>query len=242
MVTATQDMDVILAQTNLQLYSQLRQAGASRDEIQTMQKDYETACLLFSPLCRSTGRPFLCHAVGTASAAANEGAAFLDIRAALLHAAYKHGRFPDGKRKNTPAHRAWLSDRTGPELAALLGEFSRFSFSLDDVRGYLVADAAPDDLTLRLIRLKLANDVDDSHGFGAALGHKGRYQDATWLTFRKELSEKLGFSLSAQAFAQAIADCDDADWLDTDTVFERRGYIRPVSVQMFSAFNGKTYC
>lgn len=235
-------MEITLAQTNLQLYSQLRKAGASPVEISTMQKDYETACLLFGALSRSTGRPFLCHAVGTASVALTEGAEFIDVRAALLHAAYKHGRFPDGKQKNTPRHRAWLSERAGPELTALLGEFSRFAFSPDAVRGYLREDPCPDDLALRLIRLKLANDVDDSHGFGAALGHKARYQDPTWLTSRLELSEKLGFEFCAKAFALALSECNDADWLDTQTVFERRGHIRSIPAQIFGALKGKGYC
>ncbi len=232
-------MDLNLAQTNLQLYVQLRRAGASQAEIYTMQKDYETACMLFGTLCRSTGRPFLCHAAGTASAALHEGAEFIDVRAALLHAAYKHGRFPDGKKKSTPRHKAWLTQRVGPELADLLTVYSGFSFTPEDVRGYIASDNVPDDLTLRLIRLKLANDVDDSHSFGAALGHKARYQDPTWLTLRKELSEKLGFANSAKAFAQALEECGDADWLDTQTEFVRVGYLRSIVNQTFRAITGK---
>jgi hypothetical protein len=229
---------IVVAQTNLQLYCQIRQAGASRAEILQIQKDYETACLLFGAICRSTGRPFLCHAVGTASVSLIEGAGFLDVRAALLHAAYKHGLFPDGKKNNTPKHRAWLSERTGGELAALLGEFSRFSFSLDDVRAYLGKRSLPDDLTLRLIRLKMANDVDDSHAFGAVLGHKSRYQDPTWLTLRRELSEKLGFDFCAKAFALAISECDDAGWLDTETVFARQGNLRSIPHQILKYLKG----
>lgn len=232
-------MEISLAQTNLQLYCQLRQAGKSYAEICQIQKDYETACLLFGTICRSTGRPFLCHAVGTASASLIEGADFLDVRAALLHAAYKHGIFPDGEKKKSPKHSAWLSERTGSELAALLGEFSRFPFSLDDVRAYLDANAPPSGLALRLIRLKLANDVDDSHAFGAALGHKSRYQDPTWLTLRRNLSEKLGFDFFAKSFALALSECDDAGWLDTETVFARQGNLRSIRHQISRYIRGK---
>jgi hypothetical protein len=232
-------MDLNLAQTNLQLYVQLRRAGASQAEIHAMQKDYETACMLFGTLCRSTGRPFLCHAVGTASAALHEGAPFIDVRAALLHAAYKHGRFPDGKKKSTPGHTAWLTNRVGPELADLLAIYSVFPFTPEVVRGYIASDSKPDDLTLRLILLKLANDVDDSHCFGAALGHKARYQDPTWLTLRQELSEKLGFAYSAKAFAQALKECSDANWLDTQTEFARVGYSRSIVSQAFRKITGK---
>jgi len=235
-------MHVLLSQTNLQLYSQMRQAGLPIEAIQQVQKDYETACLLFAPLCRSTGRPFLCHAVGTASAALNEGAELLDIRAALLHAAYKHGRFPDHKKKKTPAHAAWLKQRCGTELADLLATFSQFSFSAGNVEGYIQGDDVLQGLTRRLILLRLANDVDDSHAFGAALGHKSRYQDPMWLNARLKLSNKLGFSFFAAAFTQILKECDDADWLDTTTVFQRRGIIRSIPGQLVGMLNGKGYC
>lgn len=232
-------MDLNLAQTNLQLFVQMRAAGASDTDIHTIQKDYETACMLFGTLCRSTGRPFLCHAAGTASAALHEGATFIDVRAALLHAAYKHGRFPDGKKKHTPRHRAWLTNRVGPELADLLTVYSGFSFTPEDVQGYIASESPPDDLTLRLICLKLANDVDDSHCFGAALGHKARYQDPTWLTMRQTLSQKLGFSFSAKAFAKALEECADAGWLDTQTEFARVGYTRSIVNQTYRKIMGK---
>ena len=235
-------MHVLFAQTNLQLYSEMRQAGFSSDDIQTMQRDYETACLPFSPLCRSTGRPFLCHAVGTASAALHEGAEILDVRAALLHAAYKHGRFPGRKKKKTPQHAAWLKERCGSELADLLANFSKFTFSADDIQRLLDSDELPEGLNLRLVRLKLANDVDDSHAFGAALSHKQRYQDETWLGTRIALSNKLGFSFFEAAFALAIKECVDADWLDTTTVFEKRGSIRSITGQLAGALTGKGYC
>jgi len=235
-------MDVLLSQTNLQLYKELRSAVTSSSDIMTFQRDYETACLLFSPLCRSTGRPFLCHAVGTASAALKEGAEMLDVRAALLHAAYKHGRFPDRKKKKTPAHTAWLVQRCGKDLADLLADFSRFSFSPESVQGYLDSEDLPQDQTLRLIRIKLANDFDDSHAYGGALAHKARYKDPTWLQMRMALSQKLGFSFFAAAFAQALEECEDADWLDTTTVFERRGAIRSIPSQLVGALSGKGYC
>ena len=235
-------MTETLAQTNLQLYLQLRASGASPQEVQALQKDYETACLLFGALSRSTGRPFLCHAVGTASAALHEGATILDVRAALLHAAYKHGRFPDGKKKRTPNHEVWLTNRVGNELAALLGKFSKFSFAPDDVRGYIETDTPPDDLALRLIRLKLANDVDDSHDFGAALGHKPRYENSAWLELRLALAQKLGFSFCANSFARSLEQLEDSGWLDTQTVFARQGHIRSIPGQILSGLRGKGYC
>jgi hypothetical protein len=235
-------MDVLLSQTNLQFYKELRLAGISAAEIMEFQKDYETACLLFSPLNRSTGRPFLCHAVGTASAALKEGADFLDVRAALLHAAYKHGRFPDRKKKKTPAHTVWLTQRCGEDLADLLAAFSGFSFSPKSVHSYLDSGDLPQGLTLRLIRIKLANDVDDSHAYGGALAHKARYKDPTWLQMRLDLSQKLGFAFFEAAFAQALEECNDGEWLDTTTVFERRGAIRSIPGQLAGRLSGKGYC
>jgi hypothetical protein len=166
----------------------------------------------------------------------------LDVRAALLHAAYKHGRFPDRKKKKTAAHTVWLTQRSGKELADLLAAFSQFSFSPESVQGYLDAEELPRGQTLRLIRIKLANDVDDSHAYGGALAHKARYKDPIWLQMRMALSKKLGFSFFEAAFAHALEECADADWLDTTTVFERRGAIRSIPGQLAGALTGKGYC
>lgn len=221
-----------LAQNNLQLYIQMREHGFSKEDIKTIQRDYETAIFLFGAKMRSTGRAFLCHAIGTASAALLESASLLDIRAALLHAAYRHGRFADGKKGNTKRHQKWIVDRCGSELEALLTRFPAFPFNSKVVPDYIKPAQKLDEDTLRLVRLKLANDVDDSHDFGANLAHKTRYKTDKWLTMCRDLSRALEFKYFAAQFQQSIDRLDDCDWLDTATQFDLEPNTRWVPNQL----------
>ena len=213
-------MPPTLAQTNLQLYQQLRAAGYARQDLAILQRDNETACLLFGSKIRSTGRPFLCHAVGTASAALAQGASLELVRTAFLHAAYKHGRFPDGTRGNSDAHRNWLRERTGEQVEKLVFAFSQYPFNVSIARK-LVENGPEENQNKEMLLLKLCNDVDDSHDFGALLAHKPRYGDPYYLSDLETLSTRFGFNVCAEFLAQAKRDMADDQWLDPETVYSR---------------------
>jgi len=212
------------AQTNLQLYCQMRQAGFSKHDIQIVQQDYATAILLFFNKLRSTGRPFLCHAVGTASVALADGADLLLVRVALLHAAYKHGRFHDHKNGLSDVHRAWLRERTSDEVEQLIINFGQFPFNIDTVRPRLDDPASIPDAERNLWFLKICNEVDDSADFAAQLGHKPRYQNPQWLPAVAELAGRLGFKESQTALALASEQMSDVDWLDKELVMPKIGH------------------
>jgi (p)ppGpp synthase/HD superfamily hydrolase len=60
------------AQTNLQLYRQLRDRTDA--DVALVAAAYELALSLFPRSFRATGKPFLCHLVGTASILDSHGA------------------------------------------------------------------------------------------------------------------------------------------------------------------------
>lgn len=231
-------MSTTLAQTNLQLYRQLRAAGHSRQDLAILQRDNETACMLFGSKIRSTGRPFLCHAVGTASAALAQGASLDLVRTAFLHAAYKHGRFPDGTRGNSDAHRSWLRERTGEEVEKLVFAFSQYPFNVSIVRK-LVENGLDENQNKDMLLLKLCNDVDDSHDFGALLAHKPRYGDPFYLSDVETLSNSLGFDVCAKFFAQAKRDMGDSQWLDAETVYSRFPFQRKPVGEIWRRIKGR---
>jgi len=86
------------AQTNLQLYSQLMQAGHSANELGTVRKAYDLAVQLFAGAFRANGKPFIAHLVGTASILAKAETGIDVTTAGLLHSVFSHGEFGDGSR------------------------------------------------------------------------------------------------------------------------------------------------
>src|SRR4051812_50178326 len=55
------------AQTNLQLYAQLRRAGAAEQDLALVRAGYDLAMHLCPASFRGSGKPLLAHLVGTAS-------------------------------------------------------------------------------------------------------------------------------------------------------------------------------
>src|SRR5687767_15961282 len=85
------------AQTNLQLYTQLRRAGYTAEQLVPVRAGYDLAMQLFSASFRGSGKPLLAHLVGTASILAAIGQSRDIVLAGLLHAAYALGDFGDGR-------------------------------------------------------------------------------------------------------------------------------------------------
>ena len=85
--------DFRYAQTNIQLFEQLRQGGMPEAERARVAAAYDLAARLFTGRFRCSGKTFLAHLVGTASVAARHGGSEPIVSAALLHAAYDQGDF-----------------------------------------------------------------------------------------------------------------------------------------------------
>lgn len=80
---------MFLAQTNLQLLAQIRGDGYSIEELTAVSSAYWLAAEFFSGKVRGSGKPFLCHLVGTAAAVALERPPVHVITAALCHGIFE---------------------------------------------------------------------------------------------------------------------------------------------------------
>jgi (p)ppGpp synthase/HD superfamily hydrolase len=148
-----------LAQTNIQLYGQLEASGYSEEEIGKVARAYRISQKLFTAMFRGSGRPFLCHLVGTASILARDRASATEVTAALLHAAYASGSFPmDTQRAGFEAKREWIRKEVGEETEALIYDYHRFSWNSDALKR-LANETTPE--LLPILRLRLANELDD---------------------------------------------------------------------------------
>src|SRR5262245_13883641 len=114
------------AQTNLQLYTQLRRAAYTDTDLGLVRAGYDLAMNLFSASFRGSGKPLLSHLVGTASILASIGRSPAVVTAGLLHAAYALGDFGDGRFGTTDAKRARVRMAVGSEVEDLVARYTAF--------------------------------------------------------------------------------------------------------------------
>jgi (p)ppGpp synthase/HD superfamily hydrolase len=109
-----------IAQTNLQLYNQLRRERRCTADLVRVRAAYELAMPLFSAQFRASGKPFLAHLVGTASLLAWLQQPTTTVIAGLLHAAYEFGDFGDAASGITLARRQRVAGVVGAEAGDLI--------------------------------------------------------------------------------------------------------------------------
>ena len=115
-----------VAQTNIQLYNQLRRHGLSREELVLIHRGYELVASLYSGYYQGDGKPFVAHGVGVASIVAELGQPTEIVAMALLHGVYGNGDFGDGRPSGTtPERRQLLREAVGAEVEELVFQFHR---------------------------------------------------------------------------------------------------------------------
>lgn len=113
----------MIAQTNIQLYRQLIDAGWHESDLRKVRNAYQLAQELVGNSFRPNGKPFVCHLVGTASVLAHWNQRPAMVLTGLLHAAYLYGDFGDGERRDSPRRRSYVQSIVGGEAEALLQQF-----------------------------------------------------------------------------------------------------------------------
>ncbi len=149
----------VYAQTIHGLRGQLRRLGWDAADLRRMDEAYDVAMRLFTAQFRPTGDPFLAHLVRTASILAAVGAEHVVVIAGLLHSAYTHGEFGDGRRWPSDHKRAEIRTALGSDGERLVYRYADFAWRdvLDALPGSVEA-LAPEDRAVLLMRL--ANEVE----------------------------------------------------------------------------------
>ena len=159
------------SQTNTALYVQLHEAGRGIGEIRRIQQAYRIACMMFNGRYRKTGRPFICHAVGAASSVAYFGGDVDQVLAAMFHAAYDCGEYPDGRSgRQSAAHRRWLEGHIGAEAERLVARYDAIGFDKGEPERLAATNVRPGDEDL--LFLALAHEVDDLADGGLVVAPK----------------------------------------------------------------------
>jgi len=194
------------AQTNVQLFNQLRSEGYSDNEPAFIRDAYEFAMRIFSGLYLPSGKPFIDHLVGTASVLVSLHAPVQVVAAGLMHAAYLHGDFGSVKIGISNAKRAQLRRVVGDEVEEYIARYDRLLLTPRDIS--LLQDTLDQlgPIDRYVVLMRLANELEHHLDFGGLYftqnekrqrGHQ-RYMESRGPQL-VQLAERLGFrSLAAE--------------------------------------------
>jgi len=210
-------------QTNTGLYAQLHEAGYSSSALRDTQRTYRLTCRLFNGKYRKTERPFVCHAVGAASSVARFDGRLTYLLAAMLHATYDSGQFPDGRVGGASVrHRAWLAKQVGEAVETIVHRYDRFAFDRGEPER-LLRDGF-DDADADLVLLALAHEVDDLLDFGLSFARKYGAEIESRVAACAALAERIGKPDLAANLRGRGALYRDTGWTDDLMSVTLHGY------------------
>lgn len=195
------------AQTNLQLFNQLRQAGYSNADIGFLRVAYDLAMQLFTGLFRGSGKTFLAHLVGTASILTSQHAPIAVVTAGLLHAAYSHGQFGPRRRGISDAKREHVRRAIGYEVEELVARYSTFWWDEQTIRMTRESLDSISSQDGKVLLVRLANELEDHLDLGIlycndAARHRDYIESCLYMCV--EMAERLGYPDLASALKQAF--------------------------------------
>jgi hypothetical protein len=124
------------------------------------------------------------------------------VRAALLHNAYRHGVWRDGRPRPTARRRREVRAATGPEIEQLVFAYHGFPWSEASVQELLARGGTLDGTERDLVVLRLANEVEDRLDLGLLHSQQVR-RDVTAMI---ALAEGLGLPVLATGLRQVQAE------------------------------------
>jgi hypothetical protein len=168
----------LIAQTNIQLYNQLRRQGREEAGLLHVRRAYEHAVTLYTGCFGADRKPFVAHSVGVASILAHLDLPAEYVAAGVLHNIYGNGNFGDGRHNSaTDRRRHVVRQAVGDSIEALVYRFHRRRVRLDPGEGYRQRLDRLAEVDPLVLLLDLA-DVVEKHVDGSVLYHG----DGEWIT------------------------------------------------------------
>jgi uncharacterized protein DUF6817 len=198
-----------VAQTNVALYRQMHRAGYERDALLLVRDAYELATELFTGRYRPSGKPFVCHLVGTASVLASLEATPEVAAAGMLHAAYDTNQHTG----TVTANRQRVGDALGPVVEHQVHAYRELAWNVTSVRGILDAGLTPTHPDAPTLLMRLANEIDDHLDLSMAYCSSRRRQIDAGFPCWIEMAERLDRPALADAFRALAAEDSDSEWI-----------------------------
>jgi len=199
-----------VAQTNLQLYNQLRRQGRSDDELRLVRAAYELSVTHYSGYFHGDRKPFVAHTVGVASILACLGQPAFVVAAGALHNVYGNGDFGDGLYNSaTERRRRLVRVAVGDAVEEVIYRFHlrRVRPGVDGGYRQRLERLAQTDMQILLFDLA---DVLEKHVDSSVLYHG----DGTWISdpiarhgdFLVDLARRVGQPVLATMLEERLAD------------------------------------
>jgi (p)ppGpp synthase/HD superfamily hydrolase len=205
------------AQTNVQLYNQLRAEGYSKKDRAFVSDAYQFAMRIFAGIYLPSGKPFLDHLVGTASILARLRVPVEVVAAGLLHAAYLHGDF-GSVRGVTKAKREQLKRVVGDGVEEYVARYDRLLLTREQISTLDDTLEKPGPVDRYVVLMRLANELEhhlDLGGLYHAHAEQEQREHQRHLQPRGSrlvsLAHKLGFSSLAAEMEKAFQDVAAAE-------------------------------
>lgn len=174
------------------------------------QKAYRICRHLINGRYRKTERAFLCHAIGAASSMARFDSRIELTLAAMLHASYDSGLFPDGHFGPSDTHRKWLTGEIGADVETLVFDYNCFSFGRGRPEAIVEQGFAESERLSLLIAL--AHEIDDIADGGLVFAPKYGSDVSGRLSACRILADRLGCPQLAESFADYQELLPDQQW------------------------------
>lgn len=203
-----------VAQTNIQLYNQLRGHGRPLDDMVLVHRSYELLTTLYSGHYQADGKPFVAHGVGVASILAELDQPAELVAVGLLHNVYGNADFGDGCGPGaTRFRRRIVRKAVGARVEALLVRFAELRIRPDTVQALRRALQDLDEAERRLILVDLADHLEKYVDLGILYFGENDWVLAGTERIAGELIEianELGEPLLAEMISAAIAEATAA--------------------------------
>jgi (p)ppGpp synthase/HD superfamily hydrolase len=202
------------AQTNLQLYTQLRRAEAGERDLGLVRAGYDLAMHLCPASFRGSGKPLLAHLVGTASILTSIGQSARVVTAGLLHAAYVFGDFGDGRSGIHEPRRERLRQAVGREVEELVARYTRFDWNKNTIPAIRDRVESLTPIERDVLVIRLANELEDHLDAGVLYcgnGETRRPYILSPLNQSVEMARSLGLTKLAAELDAAFEDTLAAD-------------------------------
>jgi len=200
-----------IAQTNIQLYNQLREAGRPTDELVAVHQAYEFLTTLYPGYFQADGKPFVAHGVGVASILTYLDQPSEFVVVGLLHNIYGNGDFGDGRGPGIkPTRELLVKEAVGESVAALLERFRALRILPENLADIQRSIPERSETDRRLILVELADQLEKYVDLGLLYyGNddwvKGAQMGPQLIAIANDLGQPQLAEMLSDAFADAAA-------------------------------------
>lgn len=196
-----------IAQTNVQLYNELRVQGRSLAELELVRRAYNLATRLYSGCFLADGKPFVSHVIGVASALAQLELPAEIVASGCIHNVYTNGIFGDGLTHTATEYRRQLvRDSVSPEVEQCIYRFRDLRLKNNLLKIYDGLENF-DKRDQQLIVMDLADILDKYENLGVLYYGDNRWINGLALKNKDtliKLAGKLGYPQLGAALEQAF--------------------------------------